>query len=85
MTLRKWSYKKRVYEPYEIPDEWNVATYSDDMDKVVQCAQCGREVKFGDTYTSHEVHTKFGMGYAVCDRCYDEELYYKTHKRGNDK
>jgi hypothetical protein len=24
-------------------------------------------------YTSHEIHTAFGIGYAVCEKCYCEE------------
>lgn len=80
MKLRKWNYYKHEYEPYEVPDSWNVKTYSDDMGEIVNCCQCGKEVPFGECYTSHEVHTEHGMGYAVCGKCYfldENDRYYK--------
>lgn len=24
MLLRKWNYQKHEYEPYEVPDEWDM-------------------------------------------------------------
>ena len=47
--------------------------YEDDMEKMVPCAQCGRIFRFGEMYTSREVHTAYGFGYAVCAECYDGE------------
>lgn len=73
MLLKKWNWKTREYDPYEIPDDWNVKTYSNDMDEIVNCPHCGRKVEFGDTYTSREIHTEFGFGYSVCGDCYARE------------
>ena len=70
MILSKWNNKKRIYEPYEVPDNWNVITYSSDMDEIVNCPHCGKKLTFGDCYTSREIHTKHGFGYAVCEDCY---------------
>lgn len=78
----KWIPAKRKYEPYDLPD--GASCYEEDMDKVVPCAQCGRAVTFGDSYTSLEVHTQIGFGYAVCHECYEAEVrrkkedYYAT-------
>ena len=36
-------------------------------------AQCGKELKYGDTYTSLEIHTAMGFGYGVCEDCYEFE------------
>lgn len=70
MKAGKWnSYTKR-YENYETPDDWNTPLYTDDMDEIVNCAQCGRTLKFGDCYTSREIHSRHGMGYPVCQDCY---------------
>ncbi len=33
--LRRWNYDEQVYEPYEVPDNWNVKSYSEDMDEIV--------------------------------------------------
>ena len=73
MTLKKWNWKTREYDPYEIPDDWNVKTYSNDMDEIVNCPHCGRKVAFGDCYTSREIHTEHGFGYCVCGDCYARE------------
>ena len=32
--LQKWNYKNQAYEPYEVPDDWNVKSYSGDMDEM---------------------------------------------------
>ncbi len=78
MILQKWNYKKHEYEPYEVPDEWNVKTFSNDMSEIINCPHCGKEIEFGDSYTSHEIHTAHGMGYGVCADCYfnDENKSY---------
>ena len=73
MLLKKWNRKTREYDPYEIPDDWNVKTYSNDMDEIVNCPHCGRKVAFGDCYTSLEIHTEHGFGYSVCGDCYARE------------
>lgn len=82
MILEKWNYDKHKYEPYNVPDEWNVKTYSDNMNEIVNCPHCGKEVIFGDTYTSHEIHTKIGLGYLVCEECYEKEneKWLEAHK-----
>ena len=72
-TLRKWDRQAHEYRPYHVPIHWNVKTYSDDMEEIVNCAQCGKELPYGETYTSLEVHTHTGMGYAVCEECNKQE------------
>lgn len=90
--LRKWNYETRKYEPYFVPDEWRVTTYADDMDVIVNCPHCGKKLAYGDSYTSHEIHTEYGFGYAVCGECYFESenvRYYKDkgieYSYGTDK
>lgn len=72
-TLNRWNYDKQTYEPYDVPDNWNVKSYSDDMDEIVNCPHCGKEVTFGSCYTSKEIHAPHGFGYAVCENCYNVE------------
>lgn len=71
--MEKWNFKTREYEPYTVPEDWNCKTFSMDMDEIVNCPHCGRKVQYGDCYTSRQIHTKFGMGYAVCEKCYEAE------------
>ena len=62
MKLQKWNYKTHTYDEYNVPDEWNVKTYSTNMEQEINCAECGKKVKYGDCYTSLEVHTEMGFG-----------------------
>ena len=83
IQLRKYNERKRQYEPYEVPDEWHVSCYETDMDTKVNCCQCGREVRYGECFTSMQVHTPMGMGYAVCERCYfDKEVPERREAEG---
>ena len=74
MSVRagKYNTKLHKYEDVLLPDECR--TYEEDMEKMVPCAQCGRLHKYGEMYTSREVHTAYGFGFAVCRECYDDEM-----------
>ena len=67
-NARIWNEIKNEYEFYELPK--GASTYETDMNKVVQCACCGKKLKYGETYTSHRIHTSHGFGYGVCEECY---------------
>ena len=71
--LQRWNWKEHKYEDYVVPDNWYVATYAFDLDTCIDCASCGKSVPYGLTYTSMEIHTDMGIGYAVCDECHEEE------------
>lgn len=73
MLLRKWDNAKREYEPYPVPDDWYVTCYEGSMDALINCAHCGKELTYGNAYTSREIHTSMGFGYAVCKECYRKE------------
>lgn len=70
MILRRWSESGRRYMPHVVPDWWHVSTYEADMSVPVNCCQCGRELPYGECYTSLQVQTLEGFGYAVCGECY---------------
>lgn len=80
-VLRKWNYEKHDYDPYEVPDDWKVLSFAFDMDEITVCPHCGKNVKFGDTYTSLEIHTDMGLGYCVCESCYEEEWKRRRSKQ----
>ena len=73
MILQKWNWSKHTYEDYEVPNNWVCKCYSDDMNEIVNCPHCGEQITFGESYTSMEIHTDLGFGYAVCLECYTEE------------
>lgn len=70
MKLQKWNRELHKYEPYEIPNTWNIGGYRADMNDIVNCAHCGKRVRYGDCYSSLEIHNDIGLSYAVCKECY---------------
>lgn len=77
---QKWNWKTHEYEPYKLP--LNSTMFQFDMDDIVACAGCGKQMKFGDSYTSLEIHNSSGFGYAVCEKCSDEE--WKRRRSDNN-
>ncbi len=73
MILQKYNYKKHIYEPFYIPDDRDVRTLTSELKDVINCANCGKKVEFGDTYTSLTIHNEIGLGYCVCEECYEKE------------
>ena len=74
-VIQKWDYPSHSY--FTIPlisrTPLNLKTYSEDMKEMVNCCQCLKKIKYGDTYTSKEIHTDLGFGFAVCEDCYEKE------------
>ncbi|MCC7668912.1 hypothetical protein C0V80_04800 [Leuconostoc pseudomesenteroides] len=53
---------------------WVVAGYAD-LDTTVNCANCGRALKYGDGYTSRQHFTDNGaFGLCECGTCYFAQL-----------
>lgn len=84
-TINRWNYDKQTYEPYEVPDDWNVKSLAFDMDEIVNCPHCGQKVTFGSCYASREIHTQSGFGYAVCESCYNAERALENEWRNKQK
>lgn len=85
MILERWNCKTREYEPYEIPDNRRIAMLCDSMDQVIDCASCGREMTFGEGFTSLEFHAPVGFGYCVCPDCFGEESCRCWNIRGGSR
>lgn len=73
MILQKWSFRTLQYEPFESPAKL-LMLYSEDMEAEVDCANCGKRMDYGDSYTSTTIHTVIGLGYPVCEHYYEAEL-----------
>ena len=71
MKAQKWDFWRREYDDAEIPG--TCSTYRTDFDEAVTCPGCGRQVRFGDTFTSRQWHDRVGFGYGVCEACYSQE------------
>lgn len=72
MLLQKWNYETHEYESFESPARVLIL-YSVDMRIDVDCANCGTRMTFGDGYTSRTIHNHAGLGYPVCEKCYEKE------------
>lgn len=48
--------------------------YIVNIDKITFVNVDGRKVVFDESYCSLLIHNELGLGYAVCARCYEEEL-----------
>lgn len=75
MKAEKWNYETNKYDAYKLPEKAMV--YTDNMEEMCQCASCGKEMVFGDGYTSLEIHTDLGLGFIVCSNCYEQEFQRK--------
>lgn len=71
MKAQKWNNETRKYSECELPEK--TFLFSDNMDADVACAQCGKMIKYGESFTSREIHSKHGLGYPVCNNCYEIE------------
>jgi hypothetical protein len=78
MKAKKWNYKTKKYDDYELPGKTLLFSY--DMEKEITCAQCGKNMKYGEGFASREIHTSQGLGYPVCGDCYKIEILKKSNK-----
>lgn len=70
--LRKWNYSTRSYEPFLSPAGFDARLIGDEKD-VCRCAECGKKILYGDSYSSIRIHNASGLGYAVCRECNQKE------------
>jgi len=79
--MRKWNVKKHMYEHYSVPKEWVVPLFCYELGKVINCACCGKEITYGDSYCSMVIHNHVGLGYSVCEDCHEKELSEEMEER----
>lgn len=85
VEYQKWNIDKRCYEPYYVPADKKLVYRCDDYDTVIDCCQCLKPLKYGESYCSKEVHTpNLGFGYAVCEKCHNEEWERLRNKLKED-
>ena len=82
--MQRWNYAKHDYEPYEVPTDWHCPLVSMDMNLLINCASCGKQLTYGKAYCSHEIHTEHGMGYSVCDECEAAEIRREREARAEN-
>lgn len=80
--VQKWNPVARQYEAYTPPAGY-ITLHETDMDKPINCARCGKQITFGEGYSSLQIHNGMGVGYSVCESCYDAELKEELRYRSN--
>lgn len=78
--IRKWNYQKGAYEHY-IPPVGHISLYEPVMETPIVCASCGKQITFGEGYTSFAIHNCVGFGYSVCESCHEAELAEELNSR----
>ena len=83
--MKKWNFQTRRYENYSVPEDWKVSMYETDMDKQINCAECGKPMKYGESLTSQRIYDDAGLfGYAVCLHCHESGLKeWMEHERSD--
>lgn len=73
--VRRYSFKNHCYEkPEELPKNWHTPLIADSMNEIINCACCGKELKFGNSFTSMIICDMSGaFGFPVCEECYQKE------------
>lgn len=83
--IHLWDYKTHSFHQYGVPNEWKISICCADMSQIVNCAGCGKELPYGETYTSLERHSFKGFGYGVCNECYEKEWKRRSEAENNAK
>jgi hypothetical protein len=73
MIVYKYDFKTHEYTEQEISANLKITCYENDINTIVNCAECNEKIRYVDTYSSNKIHTKGGIGYCVCGKCYDKE------------
>ena len=82
IKIQKWDPDRHCYDPHPYPSEWNVGFFSTDLDELINCACCGKELPYGHIYTSRELYDGSGMfGMAVCPKCHEAEWKREKERR----
>ena len=68
MMCKAMRWNGKEYEEYELPV--GASIFETDLNKEISCCKCGRTIKYGESYTSREIHNGVGFGYAECGDCY---------------
>ena len=74
VMMRRWDPGACAYQPWTEPADRMPVLSCDDGDADIWCARCHRSVQYGATYTSLQIHSSGGFGYAVCPECHDAEI-----------
>ena len=68
--LKKLNFETGEYEDYTVPTDWNITVSENDLNRKVQCASCGKKIKFGNAFPSKRIFSStMDFSYAICKDC----------------
>lgn len=73
VKMKKWNFITHKYENYSVPAIWYTPLMAE-MDEIINCAGCGKEIVYGYSYVSMAIHNEIGFGYPICESCMRKEL-----------
>jgi ribosomal protein L44E len=72
--MMRFNRETHEYEFYSKPvPDGNYPIYTNNMEEIINCCQCGKEITFGEGYGSQEIYTG-PWSHIVCEECRDKEL-----------
>lgn len=77
MNAYKYNYKTERYQKHKISDKWNCVSGQLSFDTFVNCAQCGKLVRYGYCLNSWELRDENGRCLSVCNQCNAKEYKRK--------
>ena len=58
-----------------LPSNWHIKLYDQDenFDELINCANCGTQLEYGDSYKSHDIISDNKKHYCICEKCCNDE------------
>lgn len=72
-NIFKWDNDGQRCIQHSVPESWHITIIEPNLGNKCNCASCGKEMTFGEGYTSRIYQTAHGFGYCVCKDCYYKE------------
>lgn len=69
MKAQRFDMNIMDFVPYEIPEGYKSVTYETNMKQLINCASCGRQMRYGDSYRSWRYVDCYHVPYSICNEC----------------
>lgn len=72
MPVSKYNPATGLSVQYQVPK--GAKLFTDNLDEIIACADCGKKIRAADTFTSRTILTDLGFGFMVCPQCYETAM-----------
>ena len=84
--MKKYNREIKKYDSYQIPLHWKCVVWENNMNTIINCANCGKEIIVGSSYNSQEIFEDNGwFSYLICFDCYQQEYERKRQMESRYK